>query len=110
MKNRFKKRKICNKLKIFIFFIFVIIYYPEIIIENYISSKLEKTNYLYLNNDLVGKKNKTSMLFEGKKFIDKCLNNQSFTKEYAINITPKISVIIPVYNSEKTIYSSICSI
>ena len=30
-------------------------------------------------------------------------------KEYKINTIPIISVIIPIYNSEKTIYNSICS-
>ena len=110
MKNSFKKKKICKKLKIFIFLIFLIIYYPEIIIENYICSKRENKNIFNLYNNSIGNKNKTSILLEGKQYINKCLNNQSFTKVYSINIIPKISVIIPVYNSEKTICYSICSI
>ena len=56
------------------------------------------------------KKNKSEVLLKGKKFIDKCLKKQYIIKANTIILKPKISVIIPVYNSEKTIYSSICSI
>ena len=110
MQKRIKNKKTCTILKIIIFIIFGIIYYPEIIIENYICSKLTKKNFFNLNNELILKTNKTSIIVEGKKYIDKCLNKQTFTKEYDINITPKISIIIPVYNSNETIYFSICSI
>ena len=67
MKNSFKKKKICKKLKIFIFLIFLIIYYPEIIIENYICSKRENKNIFNLYNNSIGNKNKTSILLEGKQ-------------------------------------------
>ena len=56
------------------------------------------------------KENKTEVLLKGKKFIDKCLKTQNITQKNSIISKPKISAIIPVYNSEKTIYSSICSI
>ena len=110
MQKRIKNKKICTILKIIIFIIFGIIYYPEIIIENYICSKLTKKKFFNLNNELILKTNKTSIIVEGKKYIDKCLNKQTLTKEYDINKTPKISIIIPVYNSNETIYFSICSI
>ena len=57
-----------------------------------------------------GNQNKTLILLKGKKFIDKCLNNHNITKIYMIDVKPIISAIIPVYNSEKTIYSSVKSI
>ena len=50
------------------------------------------------------------ILLNGKKFIDKCLNENNITKISKNNLKPIISAIIPVYNCEKTIYSSICSI
>ena len=56
------------------------------------------------------KENKTEVLLKGKEFIDKCLKRQHITQNNGIILKPKISAIIPVYNSEKTIYSSICSI
>ena len=46
----------------------------------------------------------------GKKFIDKCLNNfqiNNYNKSYS---TPKFSVVIPLYNCEKTIYYPMLSI
>ena len=46
----------------------------------------------------------------GKKFIDKCLNNfviNNYNESYNF---PKFSVIIPLYNCEKTIYYPILSI
>ena len=50
------------------------------------------------------------MVADGKKYIDKCLNGKYINKNYKINIKPIISVIIPVYNCEKTINASISSI
>ena len=46
----------------------------------------------------------------GKKFIDKCLNNfqiNNYNKSYS---SPKFSVVIPLYNCEKTIYYPMLSI
>ena len=68
------------------------------------------TNKMFIQNFSLMKENKTKVLLNGKKFIDKCLKKQHITKKNQINLQPKISAIIPVYNSEKTIYSSICSI
>ena len=64
----------------------------------------------FLNNFLTNKNHKTEILLNGKKFIDKCLNNKDIIKIKIIDVKPRISVIIPVYNSEKTIYSAICSV
>ena len=65
---------------------------------------------MYLQKILSKKENKTSILINGKKYIDKYLNEQFIQKLYPSTFKTMISSIIPVYNSEKTIYSSICSI
>ena len=56
------------------------------------------------------KNNKTFIKIKGKKFIDQCLNQQYNDFLFDINIKPVISTIIPVYNSEKYVRNSICSI
>ena len=71
--------------------------------------------YLYSNTydfkkDIMSNDEKRSIIIKGKKFIDKCLNNKNLSNEYKHNINPIISVIIPIYNSERTIIASICSI
>ena len=50
------------------------------------------------------------MIENGKKYIDKCLNEKYINKNYKNDIKPIISVIIPLYNCEKTINASISSI
>ena len=50
------------------------------------------------------------MVENGKKYIDKCLNEKYINENYKIDIKPIISVIIPLYNCEKTINASISSI
>jgi len=75
----------------------------KIIIEEI---KIYFGKYWFLNY----KENKTEILLKGKIFIDKCLNDIDIPKLNKIKLKPKISVIIPVYNSEKIISSSICSI
>ena len=72
--------------------------------------KINTKNIIYLQELLSRKENKTFMLIKGKKYIDKCLNGKFIQKLYRFTFKPLISSIIPVYNSEKTIYSSICSI
>ena len=50
-------------------------------------------------------------LIKGKKYINKCLKTSNFNKKlYINNHIPKISVIIPIYNCENTIKSTIASI
>ena len=53
--------------------------------------------------------NKTNILQSGRKFLDKCITSHDKIKHNNIN-QPKISVIIPLYNCEKTINQSIYSI
>jgi glycosyltransferase involved in cell wall biosynthesis len=76
-------------------------------LKNYASNPGHK---FYFKTNLSGEENRTEILLNGKQFIDKCLNKRYNTKMYKIDVKPKISVIIPVYNSEKTIYSAICSV
>ena len=93
----FKKREVkSNKKfeKIFIIFL-ILLFYIE-------TSKFK--------DDFISKEMKYMILMEGKEFLDKCLNQQNNIKIYQTKKNPKISSIIPVYNSEKTIFSSICSI
>jgi len=56
--------------------------------------------------------NKTEILIKGKTYINQCLKGILFNNYY--NLTklsqPKISIIIPVFNCQKTIISSIRSI
>ena len=46
----------------------------------------------------------------GKKFIDICLNHTKIESHISFNESPKLSVIIPAYNCEKTILFPIISI
>ena len=110
----FKKPKIReNKpTKLFIIIIFLLFYRENlknifVKLKNYASNTGHK---FYFKTNLSGEENRTEILLNGKQFIDKCLNKRYNTKMYKIDIKPKISVIIPVYNSEKTIYSAICSV
>ena len=61
---------------------------------------------IYLSKE----ENRSSTLIKGKKFVDKCFNEQYWEKHYKIKAKPIISVIIPVYNCQNTIYASINSI
>ena len=58
---------------------------------------------------LLTDKNKEKTLKKGKKYLDKCLNFPNY-HVYKYIKHPKVSVIIPLYNCEKTIMSSIHSI
>ena len=71
--------------------------------------------YFYANiynfkNDIISNKQKSIIIIKGKNFIDMCFNNNNFSNEYKYYKNPNISVIIPIYNSEKTIRASICSV
>ena len=118
---RKRKRRTNNRgRKLYITIIFLCIYI-FIIQKNLIKVKenifkffdiysFNITNKFFLINFSLKKENKTEVLLKGKKFIDKCLKKQYNSQKNTIILKPKISAIIPVYNSEKTIYSSICSI
>jgi len=71
----------------------------------------EKTaTMIKLSNDLANPKNRQMMLMNGKKYIDRCLNESEIFKEYKIKVKPSLSVIIPAFNCEKTINTAINSI
>ena len=53
---------------------------------------------------------KTLIKKNGKLFIDKCLKKDFIVRFNYLVEKPLISAIIPVYNAEKTLYYSICSI
>ena len=63
----------------------------------------------YQNSILLTDKTLNQTLISGRKFLDLCLtfyNNQSYKLIYS----PKVTVIIPLYNCERTIKSSLHSI
>ena len=62
------------------------------------------------NNSKENSLNKTQILLNGKKYINKCLNKNNLIYQFNKNITPVISSIIPVYNCENTINSAVLSI
>ena len=118
MKNSIKKSIIRKnkQTKLFVIVIFLFTY-GIVQLENlkkiFIDLKRYKFNKkpnFYFKNNISSIENRTEILLNGKNIIDKCLNKQFITKKYKIDVKPKISVIIPVYNSEKTIYSAICSV
>lgn len=73
--------------------------------ENYLGNQINASNAKSFDNSLINKIN-------GIYYLNKCkrhkLNN--IDKITAINIIPKISIIIPVYNCENTIELSVISI
>ena len=80
--------------------------------ESYIYSNSKKKNDLYNFNFPSKKedKNKDFIIRKGKTYIDYCLNQKNIKSVYNKDNKFLISSIIPVYNSEKTIISSVCSI
>ena len=85
-----------------------------IILILYLSYNININRFLYkilfFNKQI--NTNKTEILIKGKTYINKCLKGILINKNY--NLTkfsqPKISVIIPVFNCQKTIIPSIRSI
>ena len=67
-------------------------------------------NTFDIKKKFIYKVNKTVILINGKKYIDKCLNQYEFERYIDITENPIISSIIPVFNSEATIHYAICSI
>ena len=96
---------IFNIYKYFLIFIFLFILY--IFGKIHILDTEQKNNELEPNNTNYTKQ-KEIILSKGRKFIDKCLNSTD-NKIYEINQNPIITTIIPSFNCEKTISSSIHS-
>ena len=65
---------------------------------------------IHSKKDFISNENKSLIIKKGKKFIDKCLNQHIINLNIIEENPITISAVIPVYNCEKTIYSSICSI
>lgn len=107
-----KKYKICL-IFIFQFLLYIIIqkYNPfnDISDKNHSNSPSSplKYNEHIINN--LNKNNKKTVLLKGRMFLDKCLNGSN-NKTYKANDNPSITVIIPSFNCEKTIVSSINSV
>jgi len=123
--KRIKNKNVSRRKKIFIISIFIyicnIFYFNNILyrvlriniinviyhLKNKFTIKALKENEIFLKN-LNNPRNKEMILKNGKKFIDKCLNEKN--KNYRIKFKTIISSIIPVFNCEKTIRASINSI
>ena len=94
-----------NLIKIFIF-------YSLIIIENNLQKYSFKYHPFYLPHKksiLSLNKSKINELEKGRIFLDKCLISKK-NKKYKKIKKPKLSVILPLYNCQKTIRASLNSI
>ena len=89
MKYKILKKKFIIKVLIIVF-IFIFFYST-------------KTYFLKI-------KEKFNKYSDGKKFIDKCLNNFQINNYNESFTSPKFSIVIPLYNCEKSIYYPILSI
>ena len=65
---------------------------------------------IYILNQLFELFIKPNQYKDGKKFIDKCLNNPNIKNYYNFTESPKLSVIIPVFNCQNTILYPVSSI
>ena len=74
------------------------------------NSKFNKNLYEFNKYLINQEKNKTLIKTEGKHYIDRCLRKQNNTIVFQTDENILISSIIPVYNNEKNIFNSICSI
>ena len=124
-KNKsFKLKKLI--LIILLFYSFYNVYFNQMtfgelkegISKNIFDIKLDKrenlteklNNMLKLCNDLSSGELRTVMLLNGKNYINKCLNESENVIEYKKKIKPILSVVIPAFNCEKTINTTIKSI
>ena len=98
---------------IFLFFSFIIIFKSgEYLIQNIIKSFLFLSFWKdnnFQNLKFSNKENRDKILAKGIKFINKCLYSVN-TNFYEQNKNPIITAIIPLYNCDKTISSSLRSI
>lgn len=124
--NRRKSNRFHKIFIILLLYIFVILFFYQklyIKIQEKISNatfkinKIDRVNMtektaamIKLSNDLAIPKNRKKMLMNGKKYIDRCLNESEMFKEYKIKVKPTLSVIIPTFNCENTINTAINSI
>ena len=65
---------------------------------------------IYLLINILEQSKKMKKYHEGKKFIDKCINNRFITNSSQSYDSPILSVIIPTYNCQDSILFSISSI
>ena len=74
--------------------------------------KISKNNYIILYSKIIKSKyNRKEALKSGRIFLNKCLEGLIIRNStFRISKKPKISIIIPIYNSQKTIKSAIRSI
>ena len=106
--NKFKFRL----LFILLFILFILFFNyknKDIIIKRKIFSSSDIYQNSISNTSLIEKEVRNKILLKGRKYLDKCLNTQN-NIFYETNEKPVITTIIPSYNCEKTITSSIHSV
>ena len=106
--NKFKFRL----LFIFIFLLFILFFnykIKDIIIKKKFFSSSDINQNSISNTNLTEKEEKDKILLKGRKYLDKCLNSHR-NIFHQNNEKPAITTIIPSYNCEKTITSSIYSV
>ena len=87
----------------------LILIFTLIIISIFPVSPNKHPFYLTKKAILENDKNKTHILIKGRNFLNKCLYYQN-KQEYKYVKSPKISIIIPMFNCEKTIKFTLNSI
>ncbi len=95
----------CNKV-IKLSFIFILIFFNNIN-NNYSLYKIRINNDTEYSNEL--NYTITEYKLKGLDFLNKCIN-ESLINKIGINNSPKISVIIPIYNCQESIAISLKSI
>ena len=87
---------------IFFSYFIIIVLFPE---------SLKKDPFYLPNKKAILEYNKTKrkLLYKGRKFLSKCLNFPNI-KRYKYVKNPKVSVIIPMFNCEKTIRQTLKSV
>ena len=115
--NKYKKNKKYNscsspKITIFIIIIIIIIFSIYYIFKVYNNNnKYDEKEEIIKSYQIIKEYTREKLLKEGRNYLDKCLegelSNKTKLKKYK---NPKITAIIPVYNSQQAIKSVIRSI
>jgi cellulose synthase/poly-beta-1,6-N-acetylglucosamine synthase-like glycosyltransferase len=104
-KKEIKKKKIYNKInnrinvKYYLTFIFTVILIMLFLL-----------NFIVFSLIKLSKAHRKEALKSGRNYMNKCLEEIDNNITFNISKNPKISVIVPIYNSQKTIKSTLRSV
>ena len=104
-KKEIKKKKNCNKInfaisvKCYLTFIFTVILSMLFLLIIVIFSLIK-----------LSKAKRKEALISGRNYMNKCLEEIDINTTFNISKNPKISVIVPIYNSQKSVKSTLRSI